>query len=190
MNVINLSHAQNKNPEFLDEVIRASGENLRKCYVCGKCSAGCPVAFAMDYPPNRIAKMIQLGLKDLVLNSRTIWICATCSTCGARCPKDINMGAVHDTLRVMAFKAGITKEGKDQAVFHKAFMRSILNFDRLYELGFVVDLKLGTKNFLQDTDLAPGMLLRGKLPFAPHKLVGSKALKKIAENVKRLEGEH
>lgn len=190
MNVINLSQAQNKNPEFLDQVIRASGENLRKCYVCGKCSAGCPVAFAMDYPPNRIARMIQLGLKDEVLNSRSIWICLTCSTCGARCPKDINMGAVHDALRIVAYKAGITKQAKDEVVFHNAFMKSILNFDRVFELGLVIDLKLGTGNLFQDAELGPGMLLRGKLPFVPHRVLGSKVIKKIAENLKRLEGEH
>lgn len=190
MNAINLSESHRRNPNFLEDVIRESGENLRKCYVCGKCSAGCPVAYSMDIPPNRIARMVQLGLKDQILNSKTIWICATCSTCGARCPRDINLAAVMDALRIMAYKEGIVpKHNKNEVVKHDAFMKNILAFGRIYELGFVMQLKLGTGNLFQDVELGPGMLLRGKLPLLPHRK-GAAALRKIAENVKRLEGEH
>ena len=30
-----------------------------KCYQCGKCSAGCPVATEMDYPPSMVLRMLQ-----------------------------------------------------------------------------------------------------------------------------------
>jgi hypothetical protein len=48
---------------FLEEVQHRCGENLRLCYQCLKCSVGCPTAPFMDFYPNAILRMIQLGLK-------------------------------------------------------------------------------------------------------------------------------
>ncbi|MGE5254876.1 MAG: heterodisulfide reductase subunit C, partial [Planctomycetaceae bacterium] len=31
---------------------------VQDCYQCQKCSAGCPVAFAMDYKPNQVMQMV------------------------------------------------------------------------------------------------------------------------------------
>jgi len=46
--------------KFTEEVIRRSGERVDWCYQCGKCTAGCPVAFAMDIEPSRIMRLVQL----------------------------------------------------------------------------------------------------------------------------------
>jgi heterodisulfide reductase subunit C len=40
----------------------------------------------MDILPNQVIRMGQLGL-DEILDSQTIWTCAACLTCVARCPK-------------------------------------------------------------------------------------------------------
>ena len=55
------------------------------------CSDGCPVAYVMDYYPNQIIHMVRLGLKDKILNSTTIWLCASCETCATRCPNEIDI---------------------------------------------------------------------------------------------------
>ena len=44
------------------------GIHVQDCYQCQKCSAGCPVVFAMDYKPNQIMQMVSLGMKERVLN--------------------------------------------------------------------------------------------------------------------------
>jgi len=69
---------------FLSEVINTSGETIDNCYQCQKCAAGCPVAYAMDILPNQILRHIQYGHRGRVLSSKTIWICASCYTCGVR----------------------------------------------------------------------------------------------------------
>jgi heterodisulfide reductase subunit C len=51
---------------------KESGINVQDCYQCQKCSAGCPMVFAMDYKPNQIMQMVSLGIKDRVLSSKTI----------------------------------------------------------------------------------------------------------------------
>ena len=95
---INLSKKKIKDP-FIAKVEELSGQNLLACYQCGKCSAGCPAVSQMDILPNQIIRYAQLGLKDDLLKSKSIWICASCFTCNARCPKGINIAEVIEALR-------------------------------------------------------------------------------------------
>jgi len=77
--------------DFLEEVNQHSGEKVQLCFQCFKCSLGCPVSFAMDYLPHQLLRMVQMGLKDRVLHSHTIWVCAACETCTTRCPNHIDI---------------------------------------------------------------------------------------------------
>ena len=95
---INISRKKIKDP-FVAKVEELSGQNLLACYQCGKCSAGCPAISEMDILPNQIIRFAQLGLKDELLNSKSIWICASCMTCNVRCPKGINIAEVIEAIR-------------------------------------------------------------------------------------------
>lgn len=95
---INLSKRKIKDI-FVAKVEEISGQNLLACYQCGKCSAGCPAISEMDILPNQIIRFAQLGLKDELLQSKSIWICASCLTCNARCPKGINIAEVIEAIR-------------------------------------------------------------------------------------------
>lgn len=86
--------------DFVREIETISGQSLLACNQCGKCSAGCPVAFSMDVLPNQVLRLAQLGIED-VLNTQTIWTCAACLTCVARCPKGIDLPRVMEALRVI-----------------------------------------------------------------------------------------
>ena len=88
-----------KENSFLSEVNQASGETIQACFQCQKCSAGCPVAYAMDILPNQMLRHIQYGHRERVLSSKTIWICASCYTCSVRCPNNIDIAKIMDTLR-------------------------------------------------------------------------------------------
>jgi len=95
---INISRKKIKDP-FVGKVEEISGQNLLACYQCGKCSAGCPSISDMDILPNQIIRYAQLGFKDELLQSKSIWICASCFTCNARCPKGINVAEVIEAIR-------------------------------------------------------------------------------------------
>jgi heterodisulfide reductase subunit D len=45
----------------------------------------------MDYSPRQVWRMVNLGLRDEVLNSRTYWLCTTCKSCQVRCPRGIDI---------------------------------------------------------------------------------------------------
>ena len=95
---INISKRKIKN-DFVAKVSELSGQNLLACYQCGKCSAGCPAVSEMDILPNQIIRYAQLGLRDELLESKAIWVCASCFTCNSRCPKGINIAEVIEALR-------------------------------------------------------------------------------------------
>ncbi|TEU15559.1 MAG: 4Fe-4S dicluster domain-containing protein [Anaerolineales bacterium] len=85
--------------ELVRRIEEISGEDLLKCYQCGKCAAGCPVAFAMDMLPSQVIRFAQLGLVEEVLDSETPWFCAACQTCYARCPKGVDLSRIMEAIR-------------------------------------------------------------------------------------------
>jgi len=60
--------------------------------------------------------MAQLGLKERVLNSETLWLCAACFTCTDRCPQGVEVASVIRVLRNLAAEKGFVPQVfKDQA---------------------------------------------------------------------------
>ena len=93
---------------FVQQVEEISGQDLLSCNQCGKCSAGCPVVAAMDLLPSQVIRMAQLGMED-VLESNTIWICASCLTCVTRCPKGVDLPRLMEALRQIALRQGVAE---------------------------------------------------------------------------------
>ena len=89
--------------EFVRQVEEISGENLLACNQCGKCSAGCPVAFSMELLPSQVIRLAQLGIEE-VLDSSTVWTCASCLTCVSRCPKGIDLPRIMEALRAIGMQ--------------------------------------------------------------------------------------
>jgi len=92
--------------DLVRRVEEISGQDLLACYQCGECSAGCPVAFAMDMLPSQVIRLVQLGQVEEALESETIWFCAACQTCYARCPKGVDLSRIMEALREIALQRG------------------------------------------------------------------------------------
>ena len=154
---------------FLEEVNdRMGGVPIQNCFHCRKCTAGCPVAFAMEYNPNAVVKMIQMGMKDKVLGSSTIWLCASCETCVTRCPNEVDIAGMMDTLREMAIETGASKGEKNVVKFHEAFLSSIKMGGRINEPTMLVHYKLKSGDFFSDMGLGLSMFMKGKIkPISP-----------------------
>jgi heterodisulfide reductase subunit C len=89
--------------DFVRRVTTISGQELLACNQCGKCSAGCPVVFAMDVLPSQVIRLVQLGLEE-ALEADTIWYCASCQTCLARCPRGVDLPRVMEALRQIVLR--------------------------------------------------------------------------------------
>lgn len=87
---------------FVAQIEKISGQKLLACYQCGKCSAGCPMAAYMDVLPNQMIRMAQLGMREQLLATRSIWMCVSCLTCNSRCPKGIRIAEIIEALRKAA----------------------------------------------------------------------------------------
>ncbi|MFW9926673.1 MAG: 4Fe-4S dicluster domain-containing protein [Candidatus Thorarchaeota archaeon] len=94
-----------------DVASMVGGEGLLRCLKCGACSGGCPVGSVIDYRPRKVLGNVLLGLKDEVLSSDQIWLCAACFTCEERCVQQVNFTDVVTVLRNMASKEGNAAPG-------------------------------------------------------------------------------
>ncbi len=91
---------------FAEEIAaQPGGENIKKCFTCGTCVAGCPISEIDEtYSPRRIIRQILFGMRDAVLTSPTIWYCLICYRCYARCHNKVNFTDVMRALRYFAIK--------------------------------------------------------------------------------------
>ncbi|KUO58272.1 MAG: heterodisulfide reductase subunit C [Gracilibacter sp. BRH_c7a] len=185
MGNISLTGIRESNKEKLQEVIKESGGvKAEDCYQCGKCSAGCPVVFGMDNTPRQIMRFLQLSMVDEALKSNTIWMCAGCQTCSVRCPKEVDIARVMESLRILAREKGYITE-KSINLFHELFLKSVEATGRVYEMGLILGANIIGMKPLKDAEFGLPMITRGKLALMPHKIKDNGEVKKIFENARK-----
>ena len=83
------------------------GANALSCFLCGSCTAGCPINEIDDaYNPRKIMRMLLLDQKEELLGSQELWKCYQCHTCVAHCPQDVRFADVVRALRELAIDGG------------------------------------------------------------------------------------
>jgi len=185
---IKLSHPGEQARQDLAKIEKEAGTSVNLCYQCGKCTAGCPAAFAMDYPPRQVIRLLQLNLLDEALDAGSIWVCASCETCSARCPRGVDIASLMDTLRREALQQGRLSD-KKVAAFNKAFLGSVKSFGKVCEAGLMLQYNLSTGQFFKDMGLGLPMLKRGKLGMLPEKIKAREDMPKIFERAKKMGGD-
>jgi heterodisulfide reductase subunit C len=111
-------------PNFkYDVAAQPGGEQIKVCYSCGTCTAGCPVTEVDPrYSPRQIIRQVLLGQREAVLSNELLWYCETCYACSVYCPQNVKFGDVMRALREMAVAEGYWKP---------AFLQRIRNVDKL-----------------------------------------------------------
>ncbi|MCX8111315.1 MAG: 4Fe-4S dicluster domain-containing protein [Syntrophorhabdaceae bacterium] len=169
---------------FLKEITVRSREQISACFQCYRCTNGCPVAERMDIYPHRIMRYIQLGEREKVLSSKGLWECLMCNTCSIRCPNDIDVARVFETLRKVASEEGVTADDRIWG-FDRLFLESIRHHGRLYELGTILNYKLQKKEFFKDAKMGITMMLKGRMGILPHRVKDKRHIKEVFERIKR-----
>lgn len=117
-------------PTFADQIAaEPGGEQIRRCFACGTCTASCPVREVTErYNPRRIIHMAVLGLREAVLASDFIWLCSTCYACYERCPQDVRITELMHAIKNIAVREGY---------IHPSFQMQVellRHHGRLYEI--------------------------------------------------------
>jgi heterodisulfide reductase subunit C len=164
-------------------------EKLRVCIQCGTCTASCATSYAMDYTPRQLWRMIQLGLKDEVLNSKTLWLCSICYSCTLYCPHGIPLTETIGTLKRLAMSERIRKH-KESRNFYQAVVDTVRREGRMDEVQVMARYFLRTNLFMAVNyiPLALTMLSRGKVGLSLPKVVGPGRLDRLFRKVEELEG--
>lgn len=183
-----LAPQQTCNKDFIHQVERQSGQQVSRCYQCGNCSASCNYTYVYDYPANQIMRLIQLGQQDIVLRSRSIWLCANCQACTTRCPCNIDVARVMEALRVMSVDRDMVSI-RNVRLFYDEFLNSVKIFGRVFETGLLATYNIKSGKPFTDMDLAPKVLKKGKLALKPHMNRGRKAVADIFERFEKYRQE-
>lgn len=91
-----------------EEIEKISGENLNKCWYCGKCSATCPFTDFMETPPHLLIRYALRGGSVEESKLDTPWVCASCFECTATCPVGIDISKVAE-----GYRKSILRKGED-----------------------------------------------------------------------------
>ncbi|MEW5953886.1 MAG: 4Fe-4S dicluster domain-containing protein [Bacillota bacterium] len=180
------------NGSFSKEVYHLeSGSYVKVCMQCGVCVVSCATRQDMDYTPRKLFQMIRAGKKEEVMKSNTMWMCTSCCTCKARCPRGIPIVDVMHDLKSMAIKQGYVSY--PQAAFYQAFWQEVLGRGRVFEGGVTARffLKRGLGDIMKAfgmKDIGLSMLKHGRMPLVPPKTIkGMKDLRKIVEKAQELQ---
>jgi len=117
-------------PNFKYEVANKMGSlDITRCFACGTCTVCCPVREIEEkYNPRRIIRMILLGMREDVLKSDFIWLCAACHTCDDRCPQGVKLTKIMNALKNIANREGYVHP------FFRGQTRLVSTFGRLYDV--------------------------------------------------------
>lgn len=180
MVVVDLTKAAKENKAAIEAIEKKSGVKVSDCYQCGKCSAGCPVAFGMDLQPREVLRHLQLGRLDEVLHSSSVWLCASCSTCVTRCPQKVDLPTLMETIRQEAKSKGIITE-KELNKFHDLFLGNVRRYGKSHEMFLAAFYNLTTGHLFQDVLTAPHLYLNRKIRIRPHTVKNKEAVRKIMQ---------
>ena len=100
--------------DYLENINRISGTDVRKCMKCGKCSGRCPAFNEMDVKPQQFVSYLASGKLEKLLESKSIFVCLSCMACVERCPRGVApqgvIEAVRDTVIRMQNNNGLKAE--------------------------------------------------------------------------------
>jgi len=148
------------------------GFKIKRCLQCGTCTGTCPVSYAMDLSPRQVVAMFRAGQIEEILQSRTIWLCASCYSCTVRCPAEIRVTDTMYALKRIAMDRKIYPARFPVHVLSKAFVNNIYRYGRNYELGLGIKYLARTswKRLFASAGMGMSMIRRGRMGLIPKKL--------------------
>ena len=171
MQALDLSSISDADLQACAAIAAEAGVDLKDCYQCGKCTAGCPLADGMDLMPREVIRFLQLGALDVVLNAKTPWICAQCVVCSSRCPQNVDICSTMRAVRLASKHAG-KRPVREADIFDEEFIANVRAHGVSNEQYLAAAYNVKSGHFMQDADNAVRMLVRGMVGVSMHNTEG------------------
>jgi len=169
-----------------------AGERIKRCIQCGTCTGSCPVSYAMDLSPRELIALFRAGEMELIMKSRTIWICASCYACTTRCPSGIKITDIIYALKRTAMERGLETSAPQVKVLASTFIDNLMKYGRLHE-GTLIRKYYSRTNLMKFLDIAPlGRKLwkTKRMSVFPRRIKGHKSLSRIIKKAQDIEMRH
>lgn len=164
------------------------GDKIKQCLQCGTCTGTCPVSDVMDITPRQTIALFRAGHLKEILNSRTIWICASCYSCTVRCPVGIRVTDTLYALKRIAMEKKIYPDKFPVYALSQAFIKNVYKYGRNYELGLGIRyfLKAGIAKLFGNTGVGLAMITRGRMGIFPQKIKKIDEVRAIIDKANQL----
>lgn len=165
------------------------GEKIKACLQCATCTGSCPLSYTMDITPRQLIALFRAGDIETILKSRTIWICASCYTCQARCPAGIKVTDIIYALKRTAIDRKMYSKNFPVHTLSDSFMKSIFKSGRLNEARLLAKyiLRTGFWKAFSFIPLGFMMLKRHRLVFKNTSIKNIESLRKILAKAEMLD---
>jgi len=175
-------------PDLPLQVAPGQWRKVLSCIQCGTCVASCPAASGMDLSPRRMWRMVQLGLTEEALRSKTMWLCSTCYQCQVRCPRGLPLTEMIARLKRLSMERGFV-QGRGSPAFYRTFADTVSRYGRMREMEFMARYFLASNPLgaLGFVGLGLKMLRRGKIRPEWPRLSGEGRLERLFARVADLE---
>lgn len=178
---------------FLDQVRHIpAGERIKRCIQCGTCTGSCPVSYAMDISPRQLIALFRAGELEQILQSRTIWICASCYACTTRCPSGIRITDTIYALKRTAMEKGLQTQAPHVQRLARLFTKILMRYGRLHE-GSLIAAYHTRGNPLKLFSIIPlgrKLLRRKRISYLPHRIKAHAALARIIRKAEQIDMRH
>jgi heterodisulfide reductase subunit C len=170
------------------DVLAPIRKMVSSCIQCGTCTGSCPNAFAMDKTPRQLWRMVLMGDKAAIFNSKTFTLCSACYYCTLRCPRGLPLTDAMSALKQIAGRDNLGRY-RQSTLFYKKFIESVRRHGRVREMEFMTLYFNALKSPWIPFKFAPlglKLMQKGKVSLQlPSK--GTAPLEKIFKKVAELE---
>lgn len=160
------------------------------CMQCGTCSGSCINAFAMDLTPRHLWRLVLMGDKETIFNSKTFAMCSACYYCTLRCPQGLPLTEAMAALKRIAMNENAAVY-KSSATFNQAFINNIRKNGRIQEMEMMTAYFWSSHNPALPFQFAPlgtRLLLKHKVGFKKPPTAGPQPrLEALFRKVEELE---
>lgn len=168
------------------------GERIRLCIQCGTCSASCPNANRMDHTPRKIIAMARAGMREEVLSSNSMWLCASCYLCTVRCPREIKITDIMHALECLSVRENVSSARTLTPTMYRSFSDFVYSIGSVPEPSFMILFYLLTNPLraMRMIPMAFSLLTHGRMSIKARRLKpeAERQFKAILDKAEELGG--